>query len=186
MVIGYRLYNKAASPKQVSAEAKNLLLQLVRTYWSADTPPQHISVDKDSSGAPVLTVDGQPLCCSLTHKSGCIAAAFSATTRIGIDLENLNTDKTYQRIRNAYRHGFLADTELTRDAFFYRWTLAEAFAKASGIPLLEVLEKPLKEQQASAKYFQIRSFLLCAYQASLPEKSREITLHHLEADNQRQ
>lgn len=183
MVIGYRLYNKAASPKQVSAEARSLLVQLVKTYWSASAS-KPIVVGKDDSGAPFLTVDGIPLYCSLTHKSGCIAAAYSATTKIGIDLEDVNTHKNYHRIRNAYRHGFLADTELTGDAFFYRWTLAEAFAKASGTPLLEVLEKPLKKQQASAKYFQIRSFLLCAYQTSLPGKNSEITLHHLEADNQ--
>ncbi|MFP3526227.1 hypothetical protein SB912_27455, partial [Pantoea sp. SIMBA_072] len=92
--IGYRLYNEAASTKQVSAAAKNLLVQLVKKHWSA-TEPQLISIENSDSGAPLLSVNGHPVYCSLSHKSGCIAAAYSTISSIGIDLENVHTRKDY-------------------------------------------------------------------------------------------
>ena len=81
---------------------------------------------------------------------------------IGIDLENVHTRKDYHRIRDYYKNGFLAGSTLTKSDFFHRWTLAEAFAKASGVPLLSVLERPLHRQKHSAKYFRDRAFFtLC-------------------------
>jgi len=183
MVIGYRLYNEAASKKQVSAAAKDLLLRLVKKYWPA-TEPQRISIENSDSGAPLLNVNGYPVYCSLSHKSGCIAAAYSTTSTIGIDLENVHTRKDYHRIRDYYKDGFLAGSTLTKSDFFHHWTLAEAFAKASGVPLLSVLEMPLHRQKHSAKYFQIEPFLLCAYQSDSSEREDAVLLYQLDNDNQ--
>lgn len=183
MVIGYRLYNETASPKQVSEATKNLLIQLVRKYWSVSGPIQ-VAISKNHSGAPLLSVNDQPVYCSLSHKSGFIAAAYSTTSRIGIDVENFHTSKNYQRIRDHYRDGFLAGHPLTKSDFFQRWTLAEAVAKASGVPLLKVLEQPLGKEQHAAKHFQINSFFLCAYQEVAPDKVSDISLYQLNSDNQ--
>ncbi len=183
MVIGYRLYNEAASTKKVSAAAKNLLLQLVKNYWPA-AEPQRISIENSDSGAPLLSVNGHPVYCSLSHKSGCIAAAYSTTSSIGIDLENVHTRKDYHRIRDYYKDGFLAGSTLTKNDFFHHWTLAEAFAKASGVPLLSVLESPLHIQKHSAKYFQIEPFLLCAYQSPASSGEDAVSIYQLDNDNQ--
>jgi len=183
MVIGYRLYDKIASPRQMSEATKDLLIQLVKKYW-AGTELQQVTVGKNPSGAPLLSVNGQPVYCSLSHKSGCLVAAYSTTGHIGIDVEDLQTRKSYQRIRDYYKDGFLSGCSSTTAAFLQRWTLAEAVAKASGLPLLKVLEEPPKTQQQSAKYFKINTFLLCAYQASPTNQANEISLHQLETDNQ--
>lgn len=182
MVIGYRLYNEAASTTQVSAATKNLLIQLVKKYWPAE--PQRISIDNSDSGAPLLSVNGHPVYCSLSHKSGCIAAAYSTTSSIGIDLENVHKQKSYHRIRDYYKDAFLAGSALTKSDFFHHWTLAEAFAKASGVPLLSVLERPLHRQKQSATYFQIEPFLLCAYQSGSSEGEDAVLLYQLDNDNQ--
>ncbi|MDV6316407.1 4'-phosphopantetheinyl transferase superfamily protein [Idiomarina sp. HP20-50] len=158
------------------------MVQLVQKYGATEAS-QQVVVDKTDSGAPLLTVDGRSVYCSITHKSGCIAAAYSSTNKIGIDLEDLSTNKDYQRIRDHYKDGFLAGSALTKKDFFHHWTLAEAFAKASGASLLNVLESPLHHQKKSATYFQIHPFLLCAYQEPSVENN-EIALHQLDSDNQ--
>ncbi|MBJ7266202.1 phosphopantetheinyl transferase related enzyme [Idiomarina abyssalis] len=183
MVIGYRLYNDTAPPRQVSEATRDLLIQLVRKYWPV-SGPVHVTIDKTPSGAPLLSVNDQPVYCSLSHKSGFIAAAYSTTCSIGIDVENLRTSKNYQRIRDYYKDGFLAGSSLTKQAFFRQWTLAEAVAKASGDPLLKVLEQPLEKQQHAAKYFRLNSFLLCGYQAVTADKVSDISLYQLDSDNQ--
>lgn len=183
MVIGYRLYNEAASTQQVSAAAKKLLLQLVEKYWSA-AEPQQISIKNDNSGAPLLSVNGSPVYCSISHKSGCITAAYSTSGSIGIDVENIRTGKNYHRIREYYKNGFLAGSTPTQYDFFRHWTLAEAFAKASGVPLLNVLERPLHKQKRSATYFPIEPFLLCAYQSSSHKSADAVSLYQFDTDNQ--
>jgi len=183
MVIGYRLHNDTASSRQVSEATQDLLIQLVRKYWPA-SGSVHVTIGKSPSGAPLLSVNDQPVYCSLSHKSGFIAAAYSTTRNIGIDVENLRTSKSYQRIRDYYKNGFLAGSSLTKQAFFRQWTLAEAVAKASGEPLLKVLEQSLEKQQHAAKHFRINSFLLCAYQAVTADKVSDISLYQLDNDNQ--
>ncbi|WP_244213085.1 4'-phosphopantetheinyl transferase family protein [Idiomarina ramblicola] len=166
----------------MSKATHDLLIQLVKKYWGVAEPRQ-ITVSKSDSGAPLLSVNDQPVYCSLSHKSGFIAAAYSTTSHIGIDVENLRTSKSYHRTRDYYKDGFLTGSGLTQQAFFRQWTLAEAVAKASGEPLLKVLEQPLEKQQLAAKHFRINSFLLCAYQAVAADKVSDISLHQMDNDN---
>lgn len=171
MVIGYRLLPHQFDRKTTSLEGTSLLKQLVAT--TEGVPLSSISVQKKATGAPVLNVAGYSCFCSISHKENIVAAAYSTTHPIGIDIENLATPKEYHRIRAHYANGFLRDCD-SKQAFFYRWTLAEAYAKASGEPLLTVLDTPFTPLPDNRFYFDIHTFLLCAYVHSSTPKENHL------------
>ncbi|MFD2631072.1 4'-phosphopantetheinyl transferase family protein [Idiomarina piscisalsi] len=127
-----------------------------------------ISLQKGDNGAPQLSISGTNVYCSISHKNNFVVAAYSAEYPIGVDVENLESDKDYLRIREHYSNAFLHGVT-TKEAFFYRWTLAEAYAKASGQPLLEVLAQPF-EPTDNLHYTTISNFLVCTYVDSNKDK----------------
>ncbi|ATZ73119.1 phosphopantetheinyl transferase related enzyme [Idiomarina sp. X4] len=159
MVIGYRLLPCGLSRKETSSEARKLLKQLVAQ--EAGVTETDISVKKDDNGAPQLSIADTNAYCSISHKNNCVVAGYSAAYPIGVDVENLESNKDYRRIREHYAHAFLKGVT-TKEAFFYRWTLAEAYAKASGQPLLEILAQPF-EPTDNLHYITISNFLVCTY-----------------------
>lgn len=159
MVIGYRLLPYGLSRKETSLEAGKLLKQLVAQ--EAGVAIADISLQKGNNGAPQLSISGTRVYCSISHKNNFVVAAYSAESPIGVDVENLESDKDYLRIREHYSNGFLKGVTTKKD-FFCRWTLAEAYAKASGQPLLEVLAQPL-EPTENLHYTTISNFLVCTY-----------------------
>ncbi|MTJ01722.1 4'-phosphopantetheinyl transferase superfamily protein [Idiomarina piscisalsi] len=120
-----------------------------------------VSLQKGDDGAPRLSISDTNVYCSISHKNNCVVVGYSAEYPIGVDVENVESSKDYLRIREHYSNGFLKDVA-TKDAFFYRWTLAEAYAKASGQPLLEVLAQPF-EPTDNRHYTTISNFLVCTY-----------------------
>lgn len=204
MVIGYRLYNasialfpliqsvstqlgplsakdteKLSERRLQSAAARALLLRLVEDYWPG---PCTVSLTTSDSGAPELNVNDQSIPCSITHKKGCIAVAYSTGNPIGIDVENTSSNKSYQRIKDSYRHGFLSSAKPTTESFFKHWTLTEAISKATGEPLLSRLEKPVAKEMRRAEFYSLNDFLLCAYQVKQPSAANK--LYQLTHDNQ--
>lgn len=171
MVIGYRLLPHQYDRKTTSREGTSLLKQLVANTEGVQL--SDISVQKKANGAPVLNVAGDSFFCSISHKDTVVAAAYSTKHPVGIDIENLATPKKYHRIRSHYANGFLHGCD-SRQAFFYRWTLAEAYAKASGTPLLTVLETPFTPLPSNTFYTDIASFLLCAYVHSSTPKENHL------------
>ena len=159
MVIGYRLLAYGLSRKETSLEAGKLLKQLIAQ--EAGVAIADISLQKGDNGAPQLSISGTRVYCSISHKNNFVVVAYSAESPIGVDVENLESDKDYLRIREHYSNGFLKGVT-TKEDFFYRWTLAEAYAKASGQPLLEVLAQPL-EPTENLYYTTISNFLVCTY-----------------------
>lgn len=159
MVIGYRLLAYGLSRKETSLEAGKLLKQLVAQ--EAGVAIADISLQKGDNGAPQLSISGTRVYCSISHKNNFVAAAYSAESPIGVDVENLESNKDYSRIREHYADGFLKGVT-TKEDFFYRWTLAEAYAKASGQPLLEILAQPF-EPTDNRHYTTISNFLVCTY-----------------------
>lgn len=159
MVIGYRLLPYGLSRKETSSEARKLLKQLVAQ--EAGVPMADISLKKSDNGAPQLSISCTNVYCSISHKNNFVVAAYSAEYPIGVDVENVESNKDYHRIRAHYAHAFLKGVT-TKQAFFYRWTLAEAYAKASGQPLLEILAQPF-EPTDNRHYTTISNFLVCTY-----------------------
>ncbi|WP_300321074.1 phosphopantetheinyl transferase related enzyme [Idiomarina sp.] len=159
MVIGYRLLPYGLSRKETSLEAGKLLKQLVAQ--EAGVAIADISLQKGDNGAPQLSISGTRVYCSISHKNNFVVAAYSAESPIGVDVENLESNKDYSRIREHYADGFLKGVT-TKEGFFYRWTLAEAYTKASGRPLLEVLAQPF-EPTENLHYTTISNFLVCTY-----------------------
>ena len=158
MVIGYRLIPNGLSRKETSFEARKLLKQLVA--HEAGVPIADVSLQKNDNGAPQLSISGTNVYCSISHKNNFVVAAYSAEHRVGVDVENLESSKDYSRIREHYADGFLKGVK-TKEAFFYRWTLAEAYAKASDKPLLEVLEINFEHKKLNALYKKAGTFLIC-------------------------
>jgi len=159
MVIGYRLLSNELSRKETSFEARKLLKQLVAQ--EAGVTEADISLKKDANGAPQLSISGTNVYCSISHKNNFVVAAYSAEHPVGVDVENLESNKDYRRIREHYAHAFLKGVT-TKETFFYRWTFAEAYAKASGQPLLEILAQPF-EPTDNLHYITISNFLVCTY-----------------------
>lgn len=171
MVIGYRLLPHQYDRKTTSLEGTSLLKQLVANTEGVRL--SDISVQKKANGAPALSVANHSFYCSISHKENMVAVAYSTTHPIGIDIENVDSAKEYHRIRSHYANGFLHDCG-SRQAFFYRWTLAEAYAKASGTPLLTVLETPFTPLLSNTFYTDIAPFLLCAYvHSSTPKENHQ-------------
>lgn len=145
--------------KETSIEAIKLLKQLVAEETGVTT--ENIAIEKDQNGAPFLTISGVHAYCSITHKHNFIAVAFSKTRPVGVDAENLSSQKDYSNIREQYANGFFQGIK-TKEDFFYRWTLAEAYTKASGDPLLKILELNYKQEKPEAFYLTVDAFLICA------------------------
>jgi len=158
MVIGYRLLPYGLSRKETSLEAGKLLKQLVAQETGVTLAD--VSLQKNDNGAPQLSISGTRVYCSISHKNNFVVAAYSAESPIGVDVENLESDKDYLRIREHYSNGFLKGVTTKKD-FFYRWTLAEAYAKASGQPLLDVLEVNFEYKKLKAFYKKAGAFLIC-------------------------
>jgi len=164
MVIGYRLLPCGLSRKETSFEARKLLKQLVAQ--EAGVTETEISIEKGDNGAPRLSISDTNAYCSISHKNNCVVVGYSAEYPIGVDVENVESNKDYRCIREYYANAFLKGVT-TKEAFLYRWTLAEAYAKASGKPLMEVLEINFEHKKLKAFYKKAGTFLICTCTTTL-------------------
>lgn len=169
MVIGYRLLPHGLSHKETSLEARKLLKQLVA--HEAGVSLADLSLQKNDNGAPQLSISGTKVYCSISHKNNCVVAAYSTESPIGVDVENLESNKDYSRIREHYADGFLKGVT-TKEDFFYRWTLAEAYAKAELTPLLDVLSSHLTIQRSCYFHYRKKPFVICLYTPSIIKRSK--------------
>ena len=80
---------------------------------------------------------------NLSHTRGLVACIVAPTGDVGIDVEYLNRSTDWRRIAERYFSGEeLAQLErgpTDRERFYELWTLKEAFAKALGVGVLQVL-----------------------------------------------
>lgn len=106
-----------------------------------DAAPERLALVPAEDGKLFLADSRSPLQFNLTHKPGCIAAAFAKRAAIGVDAEEYEPDRANEKI--ARRYFSPAEVEqlagLVGEALawrFYRfWTLKEAYIKARGLGL---------------------------------------------------
>ena len=120
-------------------------------------------LEKDSAGRPSLLGrggTGGPFL-SLSHSHGLCAMALSGGRRIGLDIEARRPRRSFGTIADwAFGPGERRAVRAEGlDAFYRIWTIREAFAKATGIPLLDLNGKDIScEAQAVADAGDGRSF----------------------------
>jgi len=118
--------------------ARGVLRVLLARYL--DTDPNQLRFSYGSHGKPTLTIasGGDALRFNVSHSSGLALYAFARGREIGIDLERIRMDLDYEQIAarffSARESTSLAalSTRMKPEAFFARWTLKEAYVKASG------------------------------------------------------
>ena len=164
IVVGYRLLKNKLSAKEVSSESHQLVKLLAAKTF--DCEASQVCLQKRSSGAPYLIVDGRQVNCSISHKDNMVAAVVSSHEAVGIDIEDTCTRKSYQRIKQHYANGFLAGMKTDNTGFFERWTLAEAYAKAHDVSLLEVLASPCRLNSRQYAHFAKGTYVGCIYASS--------------------
>ncbi len=101
-----------------------------------------ITLTRDAKGAFIIEGTGEPgIHASLSHCPGALALMFARESRVGVDIE------PERRVTRAVARRFFSSREFEETArganpqgeLTTRWTLKEAFAKASGVPLLRAL-----------------------------------------------
>ncbi len=92
---------------------------------------ESVELLRESSGRPVIRVNGAIFSASLSHSKGLVAAAISTvpSISIGIDVEQLNSDRDLSGISQAM--GW--PDECNAITFYRRWCCYEATFKATGI-----------------------------------------------------
>lgn len=126
--------------------AHAMLRSVLADLLAAD--PRCIRFYRPRAGRPMLcTSSGEDLQFSLSHSDGLTACAVGAARPVGIDVQRI--DAPPERLPIA-RHLFSrceiedlarCSQKLIRRRFFWYWTLKEAYAKACGIGVAEVLNR---------------------------------------------
>ena len=108
-----------------------------------DIPPAHLEFDYGPFGKPELDPRAcpNPLSFNVSHSDGLALLAATAEAQVGIDVERLKLDLTYEEIAER----FFSPREITMlrelpvemraEAFFHGWTRKEAYVKARGYGL---------------------------------------------------
>ncbi|MEO5363919.1 MAG: 4'-phosphopantetheinyl transferase superfamily protein [Magnetococcus sp. DMHC-8] len=112
-------------------------------------PPASLQLGCNGNGKPELTGHTPSLCFNVTHSGQWGLYAFSRTTPLGIDLEQIRPATPAYRLRLAHR--FLAEAEYVAlrqlpveqidAAFIACWTRKEAYIKCHGASIARLLAR---------------------------------------------
>ncbi|WP_428623601.1 4'-phosphopantetheinyl transferase family protein [Sedimenticola sp.] len=100
--------------------------------------PEHIQFRYNKKGKPLIAHTDTPLHFNLSHSGSLALLAISATSPVGIDLEQPSARKNLPRIaRKVFGQAWVKsrlelDANQFKDAFFSNWTQLEAKVKALG------------------------------------------------------
>ena len=111
------------------AACRYLVGELLSTMASGAPGAEKWALQKEASGAPRLSCDGQPsrLQVSMAHSGRWVAAAVGHNARVGVDIERERSLGNVEAM--AEYMGWRAQVSSAGD-FFRLWTLWEAFVKA--------------------------------------------------------
>ncbi|CAB0150777.1 hypothetical protein PSI9734_01216 [Pseudidiomarina piscicola] len=153
---------------------RGLLRFLIQQQWQI--PAAEIAILRHDNGAPTLRVQGETWQCSISHSHDMALVAAHPSTPVGVDVEQIKPRKQLQRIQ---RLEFMRDLATNHmDAFYQRWTLAEAVTKAEQALLMEVLKRSSAPYLNHASHAQHNDYILCCY-AQAPKSP----LHPLKTTN---
>lgn len=139
--------------------ASRAVLRICLAHFLA-TDPRDVAFEYSSEGKPQLqsaqNVVGLQF--NLTHAEGLAAIAITLNRRIGVDVEQ--TGRVVDEIEIAQKYFSTAESELLRAlpvadrprAFISCWTRKEAYAKATGRGLSDVLEGSHKDQPIDPRF----------------------------------
>lgn len=125
---------------------RGLLRLIIGQYLGVN--PRLLRFAYRTQGKPVLAGPGkdQPLDFSLSHSRDLVLFALASKRRIGVDIELIRAiprlDQIIKKIcsldEQVYLQGLTPDRR--KEAFFYLWTRREAYLKAKGKGLTQLLE----------------------------------------------
>ncbi len=127
--------------------ARGLLREILSRYLGS--LPRNLRFCYSSTGKPALTkaFDGDRLRFNLSHSHGCVLYAITQNRDIGIDIERIRTDFSYEQIASSIFSlrekavFFQLPILLRHQAFFNCFTRKEAYIKATGQGLSLPLEQ---------------------------------------------
>lgn len=112
----------------------DLLAWLMRSVGMDNDYPWQL--ERTASGLPVLNVDGDrgTYCVSLSHSQHAVAVGITESGSIGVDVESIRPLPRMAKIAR-----FLGwPAHENPEEFWFRWTVAEAFAKCGGVSILAI------------------------------------------------
>ncbi|RUO76371.1 4'-phosphopantetheinyl transferase family protein [Pseudidiomarina taiwanensis] len=161
-------WNTAAERSQAQAYQQERALQFLAgralSRWLAVTvfkvDRTAVTITRRSSGAPVLSCEGEVCSISISHCSGYICTAVAKQGPIGLDVEAA-TREIPRSVVTKFQQGIFAEARPTE--LLKRWLLAEAVTKAREGKLLTTLRESAAELSHSASYFGQDNFTVCCY-----------------------
>lgn len=122
----------------------------------------NICLELPGDRPPVLDVNNERIALSISHCGNLVAAAYSRSCHIGLDVELIkNRSGLAMMIEELPAFAPLLLEEAPAPEIFYRyWTQCEAYSKFSGQPLMSVLQQPLPD---SPEFFclPLSQYMLC-------------------------
>jgi 4'-phosphopantetheinyl transferase len=120
--------------------ARGVLRTILARYLQS--APKDIRFRYGRSGKPALSGETEScICFNVSHSRNIVLFAFAYDSKIGVDVEHISSDRTFQGIAER----FFSKREVSvlnslpeneqRDAFFDFWTCKEAYLKAIGTGL---------------------------------------------------
>lgn len=150
-----REYCRQASAKRALqfANGRALVRQLLQQqgFVSAD-----IELTLPSKQAPELRINGQQWQLSISHSGQAVAVALSPSVQIGVDIEQLKA-RNWSTLAEQYP---LLQGVSDLSEFYQHWTAAEAYCKATGSTIWQVLQQPLP-QTPRYQHVPLKGYALC-------------------------
>ncbi len=126
--------------------ARGVMRMIIARYLQSD--PKDIRFRYGRQGNPALAEEmDSTLCFNVSHSRNIVLYAFAYNSKIGVDIEHISSDRTFQGIaerffsRGEVSAIYSLPENKQRDAFFKLWTCKEAYLKAIGTGLSFGLDK---------------------------------------------
>lgn len=151
----------------------------LQQFWSI--APEHVHFTRDRYGAAELWINEEQWSVSFSHTNGCCAVAIAREGMLGIDCERITERPQRERIQQRFATGFMQGVT-TIEAFFQRWTAAEAVTKARRGSLMPTLAQNIDPLTASLYWHQKDNWQLCCYSPTMNQPPQWIdfpTNNHL-------
>lgn len=119
------------------AFCRTVLARVLREHGAGEYRPAELPLARDGGGKPSLAVNGRDVAFSVSHTGTLLACAVSLGGRtVGVDVERIDRalrDDPSARATRLFAAREAEDVRARgRNAFLERWTLKEAYLKATG------------------------------------------------------
>ena len=148
-------YCKQASVKRALqfANGRALVRQILQQQGFV---PIDIELALPNEQAPELRINGQRWQLSISHSGQAVAVAFSPAVQLGVDIEQLKV-RDWSILAEPYP---LLQGVSDLSEFYQCWTAAEAYCKATGSTIWQVLQQPLP-QTPRYQHIALDGYALC-------------------------